>query len=172
MLSAAAFMDPAAARSAMATDADRRIGGHPLSSAASHDDHYTGYLGRSHGTSHYSSRYSPPTQEPRPHAMAKTVSAPASSSSAAFHSLPPFSRLHHHQQQHHLDHVREMDIDPATPPPPPVLSSTVSSSRFKSESLQQSGSRYMDSEDGTSRVADFASKASSPPAASAAFPAK
>ncbi|KAF9961417.1 hypothetical protein BGZ72_003674 [Mortierella alpina] len=175
MLSAAAFMDPAAARSVMAADADRRIGGHPFSSAASHDDRYTGYLGRSHGASHYSSRYSPPPQEPRPHAMAKTVSAPASSSSAALHSLPPFSRLHHHQQQQqqqqHLEHVREMDIDPTTPPP--MRSPTSNSSRFKpAESLQSPGSRHMDSEGAPPRMSHFALKASSPPAASVALPAK
>ncbi|KAG9325010.1 hypothetical protein KVV02_000519 [Mortierella alpina] len=166
MLSAAAFMDPAAARSVMAADADKRIGGHSFSSTASHDDHYSSYLGRPHGTSHYSSRYSPPPQEPRPHAMAKTVSAPASSLSAALHSLPPFSRLHHHQQQQHLDHVREMDIDLATPPP------TSNNSRFKSESFQQTGSRHMDVDGATSRATNFASKTSFSPAASAALPAK
>ncbi|KAF9574395.1 hypothetical protein EC968_006555 [Mortierella alpina] len=167
MLSAAAFMDPAAARSVMAADSDRRIGGPPFSSVAAHEDHYSGYLGRSQGPSHYSSRYSPPPPEPRPLAMAKTVSAPASSSSAGLHSLPPFSRLHHHQHQQHLDHVREMDIDPTTPPP--ALSSTSSSTRFKSESSQRLGSRYMDSEDGTPRPTHFVCKASSPPAV---FPAK
>ncbi|KAF9289899.1 hypothetical protein BGZ68_008383 [Mortierella alpina] len=171
MLSAAAFMDPAAARSVMAADADRRIGGHPFSSTASHDDHYTGYHGRSHGASHYSSRYSPPPQVPQPHAMAKTVSAPASSSSAALHSLPPFSRLHHHQQQQqqHLDLVREMDVDPTNPPH--VVSTTSNSSRFKAESLQRPGLMHMDSEVTTSRITNFDSKAS-PPAASAALPAK